>query len=1031
MKQHVLLRVLSAEADKDALRPILDALKEKGLRISDAEGSLKKGEMLLAVLSGHFYADGEKQKTLLEALSAGAENVLPLKLDEAEIPEALMNALYARNIIMAADRDASLIAERILAAVPEKKSALPKVLIAGAAVLVALAGLWIWRSSAPEAEPIPTPELTPEEEQVEIPVTLGLTEQDLAEITQVVVAGDYFGFATDQMRADGEGADRVYAAREEDGEHWYSKEDGREYSLTRYDDLRFLALMPKLRDLEIALVEVDPEGLPNLSGLLKNGSVRLSGCPINSLSWLAGAELERFVIDGCAVTDYSPLTECTRLQEAEIDLTGQTEADFSGFAPPALRELITNNGELLRNPDLSALSGSKNLRSLYIDHLPLTELSFLQEVPSLESLVLDDCNDLRDIAGVGTLKKLKKLEILYCERITDYTPIAGCTELENIRFQCDFNPDALRDASFLADLPKLHDIGLYSCNLYNMNFLEGIAQNQQHIGLGFCGEIPDYSGLAYIKHYDYLHINPRRNQNVSMGPGFRGGEVSAVLPYIQDVQVDHLELYECGGTDLSMLPNGIRDLNIMYGDLEDLSGLKSYSLQRLELRDCQYLQSLNGIESIPTMFSDRAQVEIEILGCPRLTDWSALDGAYLDNLKLVGTYTLPDLGSFRTNVLRLESTDGLTDLHCLDALDDSERYNLELVGLDALYDLTPLRRLRGDKLTVPPQVAEQAEELVVDGLFGEYDIAYPDSGWRPYEGNVELLSLEELETLPKAMLRRIERLCILGNRVDNGQSGWIEEDWENGRPVPYWFSPETEERTALEMGGITNLGIFAELTGLRELDLLCEPLESLDGIQNLSALEKLNIHYCPNLRDVSAAFALQDLRELDISRNPVESIQGVQNLNRLQHLNLAATDISDLSPLQDCDFSEAYENDNLWLWLSNIPAEDFAALSGIRKLQSIDMNGLNAALWVPALENTEIISLWVSDGFRENESFAAFISAHPEIEQLSVPWNQAVTDLTPVLTLPNLQRLVVSVDMETALEPVMAANPGFEIEIQN
>ena len=29
MKQHVLLRVLSAEADRDALRPILDALKEK------------------------------------------------------------------------------------------------------------------------------------------------------------------------------------------------------------------------------------------------------------------------------------------------------------------------------------------------------------------------------------------------------------------------------------------------------------------------------------------------------------------------------------------------------------------------------------------------------------------------------------------------------------------------------------------------------------------------------------------------------------------------------------------------------------------------------------------------------------------------------------------------------------------------------------------------------------------------------------------------------------------------------------------
>ena len=54
-------------------------------------------------------------------------------------------------------------------------------------------------------------------------------------------------------------AGAAYRDYDEDGAHWYSREDGHEYALTRYDDLRFLALMPKLRDLEIALVEVDPE----------------------------------------------------------------------------------------------------------------------------------------------------------------------------------------------------------------------------------------------------------------------------------------------------------------------------------------------------------------------------------------------------------------------------------------------------------------------------------------------------------------------------------------------------------------------------------------------------------------------------------------------------------------------------------------------------------------------------------------------------------------------------------------------------
>ena len=1025
MKQNVVLRLLCAEANREALQPVLDALKEKGLRISDAEGGLRKGELLLAVLSEQFFADSEKQKTLLEALSTGAENVLPLKLDEAEIPEELMNALYARNIIPAAGRDTGLIAERVLAAIPEKKSTLPKVLIAGAAVLVVLAGLWIWRSSTPEAEPAPTPEPTPEEEQIEIPVTLGLTEQDLAEITQVVIAGDYFGYATDKMRENGEGADRVYAAREEDGEHWYSKEDGREYSLTHYDDLRFLALMPKLRDLEIALVEIDPENLPDLSGLLKNGTVSLSGCPMDSLSWLAGADMNQVRISGCAVTDYSPLTACARLQKAEIDLTGQTEADFTGFAPPALRELITDNGESLRNPDLSALSGCGSLRSLYIDHLPLTELSFLQEVPSLESLVLDDCNDLRDIAGVGTLKNLKELEILYCEQVTDYSPIAGCTALEHIRFQCDHNPDALRDASFLADLPKLKDIHLYSCSLYNMNFLEGIARNQTSISLGFAGNIQDYSGLSYINHFDYLHINPRGYN------GSRGGEVSAVLPYIQEAQIDSLMLYECSGTDLSMLPDGIRDLSIRYGDLEDLSGLKPYSLWRLELWDCQYLRSLEGIENIPTLFGDRGETELSVVGCPRLTDWSALDGAYLENLKLIGTYSLPDLSSFRTKVLRLESTDGLTDLHCLDALDDSERYNLELVGLDALYDLTPLRRLSGDKLTVPPQVAEQAEDLVSDGRFREYEVAYPDSGWQPYEGNLELLSLEELETLPKSLLRRVERLRIVGSEVIGDDPGWIQEDWENDGPVPFWFDPETEERTPLEPGSVTDLSILSELTGLKDLQLYYQPLESLDGIQNFSSLEQLRVCYCPNLQDASAAFALQDLRELDLSRNPVESIQGIQNLNRLQYFSIFQTNVSDLSPLEGCDFSEAYENGGLRLEIADTPIEDCSALSNIRQLRNFCPNSLDAHSWGPPLENAELFELSAGNCFHDDESFAAVITAHPELERLDIPWNGEVTDLTPVLSLEHLQYLKVSENMEDALEAVRAANPGFEIEVQS
>ena len=63
MKQHVLLRVLSAEADRDALRPILDALKEKGLSKGEFQSVMQAVGGLEAMIDSE-----HKDKDLLAAL---------------------------------------------------------------------------------------------------------------------------------------------------------------------------------------------------------------------------------------------------------------------------------------------------------------------------------------------------------------------------------------------------------------------------------------------------------------------------------------------------------------------------------------------------------------------------------------------------------------------------------------------------------------------------------------------------------------------------------------------------------------------------------------------------------------------------------------------------------------------------------------------------------------------------------------------------------------------------------------------------
>ena len=1024
------LKLLCSEADRTALEPVLAALRGQGLRVTEAQ-TAGKNDTVLAALSEHFYADAEKTDTLLGLVAAGAENVLPLQLDAAPIPDTIKNALYARNIIPAAGRDPAQIAERIAAALPKKKSRLPLILSAAALVLIAVIGLLLWRAhQPPEEEPIPVmaEEVTPEP----IYIPQGLTEEELAAIEDVVIVGDYFDYFTDaDFREAGENwLDAYWVAYEnwdEDGNHWYSKEDGHEYAMTRYDDLRFLELMPKLRFLTLVNVEADAEALPDLSGASLLESVSLRRCNIDSLEWLRGAKLHSFDAQLTQIADYSPLSDCEKLQHAWIDL--YHAADLSAFAPPQLQYLRLENGEGYGETDLSGLAACEKLSQVELGMLSLRDLDFLKDKP-IRRLELWDIGMLQDISALETLKRLEELEIKYCPGVTDYTPIAGCTALEEIHLQCDNNPDAVRDASFLADLPKLKDIGLYSCNMDNMDFLEGIAAHQSRISLGFAGDIQDYSGLSYIKNYDYLHVNPRyANEN-------RGGEFSAVLPYIQDAQIDYLMLYTCAGVDLSQLPDGIQELSIRYGDLRDLSGLKPYSLRRLELWDCQYLGSLNGIEAIPTLFGERGQMELEIAGCPRLTDYEALSGSNLGHLKLVGQYSLPDLGSLQTRVLRLESIPDLTDLSLLDALSADEKIGIDLVGLDELQDLSPLRRLNGGHLIVPPQVEEQAEELVDEGVFDSYEVAYPDGSWQPFDGAVELLSLDELDTLPAALLRRVERLGIAGDTLFDFDRYDIWEDWEhkdgNGNPALQLHDRETDEVTPLSPGVITDLDKLSALTGLRELYLYGQPIQSLDGIQALSSLEEFSAKGCTALSDASALFALPELRWVDLKCTQVDSIQGVQNLRELRFLDVSNTRVSDLTPLADCDLSAACEDEGFNLHLNELELseEDFAAIGSIRRFRGLAFTDADPAVWIGALSGCEIEDFGAAGDLQSNEDLAAFAADHPELRKLNLGWAEDVTDLTPLLALENLERVEINGDMREAIASLDGQDYGFELEIQ-
>ena len=1018
--------LLCTEQDREAMQPIFEQLRAKGVRVAEKKGLNKKG-LVLAVLSESFFADEEKSKALLDMISTGVADILPLKIDGSDIPDAIMNNIYSRNIIMAEGREAPLIAERIISGMPVKKSRLPLILSIAGIALLAVIGLVIVRSLQNRQPVIDEP--LPEPTQIVVDLPMGLTAEDLEKIVDVIIVGDQVKFFTKDDVKTGPMPDwDTLATRDfQDGEaHWYSREDGHELPLTRYDDLSFLELMPNLS--VISLEQIEAEKLPKLAGLKKLQRIMVMDSVIPDLEWVEGAVITKidFINSKGTVHDLSPLTSCERLREVHIDLVTAREADLSGFAPPALDWLWINNANELQNKlDLSGLAACKSLRDCTLENLPLTDISFLSGAQKLEYLRLYNDERLTDISAVSGMTKLRELNIDDCNRIRDYSPISVCKALEEIFIETDRGSYPLRDASFLKGLPKLDKINLGGVELQDLGFLKSLSAQKTSLGrLGVWGTVGDWSALSSFKSYNSLNIDPDNGNNALR---------DRILGYLEGATINDLSLRRFNDIDLSKLPKITSRLELDRCGIKDLSTVPAnWTVYNLNLNKCSNLRSLEGLQK-----QYRVAV-LEVYMCPRLTDWSAIEGLLLNDLKITGCYTLPDFEKLTFNTLRLEGMDFINDLDFLTGVDTKRMHNFELVGLDALNNIQPLSRFKGTYITVQPQLAEQAEDLVKSKNYQEYRIEYPEGGWEMDDLQVSLQSFEELDTLPPALLRRINELCIVGDTVVDTSNGNIDEEWTNKGVVYYYQAWGSDEREKIQYGkgSADILEKISVLTGLKDLRLYKQPFTALDGIQNFTELEQLQLVNCESLKDASAVFACPNLHNLRMDNCPITSIQGVQNLWYLLGLNINNTKVSDLSPLVECDFSFAEEDrGGFELWINDLPVKDYSPLQNI-PLKRIDFYNTDASIIVPLLEDANLKEFEAGSSFNNkkaavnNELFAKIVRDHPNLEYIMVGWNQNLTDLSPVLELEGLQKLRVSKDMKKAISS-LGNDYSFELEIDN
>ena len=294
------------------------------------------------------------------------------------------------------------------------------------------------------------------------------------------------------------------------------------------------------------------------------------------------------------------------------------------------------------------------------------------------------------------------------------------------------------------------------------------------------------------------------------------------------------------------------------------------------------------------------------------------------------------------------------------------------------------------------------------------------------ESNYGLLSLDELDTLSMEQLAKVKTFSLVGDQLLAEGREHFENNWGHGLHSYDIVDNQTGKRRSSKKGLFTNLDRLLKLTGLERLELAGQPLETLDGIQNLTKLREASFSGA-RFTDASALFEIAGLERISFDLTPVASLAGFQNLKRVEYLNLNDSQVSDISVFKETDFSYAYGRGGLSLSINGIPCKDLSPLAAVRSFSGLHVIGMEASRWLPHLANSTITCLLAHGCGLRNDDIPV-LAALAGLKELEISNNTEVTDLTPLLFSDTLERLTLTRNMEKAIQS-LGEQVGFEVII--
>ncbi|HTE29074.1 MAG TPA: leucine-rich repeat domain-containing protein [Chryseolinea sp.] len=249
-----------------------------------------------------------------------------------------------------------------------------------------------------------------------------------------------------------------------------------------------------------------------------------------------------------------------------------------------------------------------------------------------------------------------------------------------------------------------------------------------------------------------------------------------------------------------------------------------------------------------------------------------------------------------------------------------------------------------------------------------------------------------------SLIRNMRGMTVEGVAVNNTSPRFIEINYDpkdKDLKIVSIYTKEFDQRAAL-LSWWKSLSLEWQTFFKKKLNLTADSIQ-LNDIQNVIAINAVDLSQNRYLKDLEPLTQLVDLQVLNLSNTSVTDVSALRNLTGLVELNIANTKVDDIAPLK-------YSDNMVKLNISNTAVTDISAIERMSKLEALEMRNTPVTDFTPLanavslkyldLKNTKIISL-------------APIASLSNLTELNVS-RSLVDDLTPLTTLKKMS--VLSLD---------------------